>query len=66
MLFYMKNVKLLRWDKSIKKDFKKYFMIKIIHKVSVMQLVLYDHNKDSQGFVILNKETRVSDIITSL
>ena len=35
-------------------------MIKITHKVSVMQLALYDHN------AILNKETRVPDIISSL
>ena len=37
-----------------------FFMIKITHNVSVMQIALYDHNTN------LNKETRVSDIITSI
>ena len=52
MLFYIKNIKLLGWDKCIKKVLKKYFMVKITHKVSVMQLALYVHN------AILNKETK--------
>ena len=39
MPFYMKNIKLFGWDKCIKKVFKKYFMIKITHKVSVMHLI---------------------------
>ena len=58
MPFYIKNKKLLGWDKCIKKAFKTYFMIKITHKVSIMQLASYDN-------ATLDKKTRVSDIITS-
>ena len=60
MRFYIKNVKLLGWDKCIKKIFKKYFMIKIADNVSITQLALYDYN------AIINKEIRASDIITSV
>ena len=60
MPFYIKNVKLLGWDKCVKKVFKKYFMIKITHNVSITQLALYDYN------AIIYKKTRASDIMTSV
>ena len=60
MPFYIANIKLLRWDKCIKKVFKKYTVLTITHKVSIMKIGLYDHN------AILKNKTRVSDIITSL